>query len=55
MLDWILIAVGIIIVAPILVYLCMKTGTVGFYRGKEVAKRNELIECSVNNDNDKEE
>lgn len=52
MVDKILLAIGIIIVLPILAFLCMKLGTVGFYRGKEASgKENEV---SVNNSNDNE-
>lgn len=38
-LDWIIISLVLIIVVPILAYLSVKWGMVGFYRGKEVYKR----------------
>lgn len=53
MFDKILFAIGIIIVAPILAFLCMKLGTVGFYRGKEAIKKEN--EVSENNGNDNSE
>lgn len=53
MLDYILIALGIIIVVPTLVFLCMRQGVVGFYRGKEAAKRllNEFSRVQDDNEN----
>lgn len=39
MFDWILISLGVIIVLPLLAFLCVKLGTVGFYRGKEIMNR----------------
>ena len=54
MFDWILISLGAIIVIPILAFLIMRSGTVGFYRGKEVWKsRNKFIN-SVQNNNENE-
>jgi len=38
-LKWILLVLGLIIVVPILAFLCVKWGVAGFYRGKEAAKR----------------
>lgn len=52
MLDWILIALGAIIVIPILAFLCMRSGVVGFYRGKEVWKRKNKFDSVQNNDNE---
>lgn len=52
MIDKILLAIGIIIVLPILAFLCMKLGVVGFYRGKEASQQKN--EVSVNNSNDNE-
>jgi len=37
--DCVLIVLGVIIVLPLLVFLCVKLGTVGFYRGKEIMRR----------------
>lgn len=37
--EWILLLLGIFVVLPILAFLCMKLGTFGFYRGREVFKR----------------
>lgn len=54
MFDWILISLGTIIVLPILVYLCMKLGTVGFYRGKEVWKKQNEFNNVQNNNNENE-
>jgi len=51
-LDWILLILAIIIVVPIVVYLCMKLGTVGFYRGKEAIHRENNF--NVNDNNKKE-
>lgn len=51
-LDWILLILAIIIVVPIVVYLCMKLGTVGFYRGKEAIRRENNF--NVNDNNKKE-
>lgn len=39
LLDYICIFLGIIIVLPIVVFLCVKLGTVGFYKGKEAFRR----------------
>ena len=52
--EFILIILGIIIVAPIVVYLCMKLGTVGFYRGKEAIRRENDFSVSDNNNNNNE-
>lgn len=50
MIDKILLLLGIIIVLPVVTYLCMKLGTVGFYKGKEaVSKENEV---NVENNNE---
>jgi len=50
--DKILLVVGIVIVLPILAFLCMKLGTVGFYKGKEASQQeNEVI---GNNNNETE-
>jgi len=54
MIDKILWLIGIIIVLPTLAFLCMKLGTVGFYKGKEaVSKENNKSE--MNNCNEKTE
>lgn len=53
MFDWILITIGAIIVLPILAFLCVKLGTVGFYRGKEAFKRqNEFNSIENNHENE---
>lgn len=53
MFNWILIALGTIIVLPILAFLCVKLGTVGFYRGKEAFKRqSEIVDSVQSNDNE---
>jgi len=51
-LKWILLILGIIIAAPILAFLCMKLGTVGFYRGKEVSGRENEFNVKDNNNNE---
>ena len=38
-LDKILLILGAIIVLPIIAFLCMKLGTVGFYKGKEAINK----------------
>jgi len=48
-LEWILRILSVIIVLPILVFLCVKLGTVGYFRGKEIAKRQNEFD-SVQND-----
>ena len=54
-LEWILISLGAIIVIPILAFLIMRSGTVGFYRGKEVWKRrNEFNSVQNKNENETE-
>ena len=55
MFDWILISLGAIIVLPILAFLCVKLGTVGFYKGKEaITRQNEIINSVQNNENENE-
>ena len=55
-LIWILLISGLIILItvglPILIYLCIKWGAVGFYRGKE-AFRHRLDKVDVTTTNDK--
>jgi len=56
MFDWILISLGAIIVLPILAFLCVKHGTAGFYKGKEVFRREEeYIDSVQNSDEDENE
>jgi len=53
MLNYILIALGAIIVLPLLAFLCVKLGTFGFYKGKEAFKRqNEIINSVRDNENE---
>ena len=52
--NWILISLGAIIVIPILAFLIMRSGTVGFYRGKEVWKERDQFNNSVQNENENE-
>jgi len=54
MFDWILISLGAIIVLPLLAFLCVKLGTVGFYKGKEAFKRQEFNSVQNNHENDNE-
>ena len=54
MVDKILLAMGIIIVLPILAFLCMKLGTVGFYRGKEAMQKEDDFNVEDNNNNETE-
>ena len=49
--DKILLILGVIIVLPIVAFLCMKLGTVGFYRGKEAISREDKKNC-IENDNE---
>ena len=53
MFDKILLAIGIIIVLPILAFLCMKFGTVGLYKGKEAMRKEDDFNVE-NNDNETE-
>ena len=53
-LDWILLILGLIIVLPVLFYLCIKWGAVGFYRGKEAYKKRIDI-TTINNKKRKHE
>ena len=32
------IAFGVLLLAPLIVYICVKLGTVAFFRGKEISK-----------------
>lgn len=50
MLDWILISLGLLIVLPVLAFLCMKLGTVGFFKGREVFNRQSEISDSDDNE-----
>ena len=52
--EWIILVLGLIIVIPILAFLIMKSGTVGFYRGKEASQSN-VNATDVNIDNKNEE
>jgi len=47
----IFIVLGIIFAVPTLAFLVMKLGTVGFYRGKEVIRRESDFSVSDNNNN----
>jgi len=38
--NWLLCSLFLLIVLPILIYLCVKLGTVGFYRGRKAGKDN---------------
>ena len=38
-LNWILLIIGTVFVIPIIAFLVMKWGSVGFYRGKEESRR----------------
>jgi hypothetical protein len=51
--DLILLILVIFVVVPILSYLCIKFGTVGFYRGKEANKREKVN--SENTENKKQQ
>ena len=46
-LDWIILILGIIIIAPILAFLCVKWGVAGFYQGKEAIKRRRKIDVDI--------
>jgi len=52
-LDWVLISLGAAIVLPILAFLIMRGGTVGYFRGKEVSEQKEFN--SVDNHENKNE
>jgi len=54
MFDCILTVLGAVIVLPFLAFLCVKLGTVGFYRGKEIVRRQHEFD-DFQNDNDSEE
>lgn len=51
--DYILIVLGASIVLPILAFLIMRGGTVGYFRGKEVSKQKEFSDVQ-NNENETE-
>jgi hypothetical protein len=53
-LDWVLILLGAAIALPILAFLIMRGGTVGYFRGKEVSKQNEFVNSVQDNDNETE-
>ena len=42
--DVILISVFLIIVLPLLIYLCVQAGTFGYYRGKDMTNQNDRKE-----------
>ena len=54
MYNWILISLGLFIVLPILAFLCVKLGTVGFYKGREVSNRQDKFIDDVQNDDENE-
>lgn len=48
MIEWALLALWIIIIVPIIVYLSVKSGTVGYYKGKKFSEKNEIEEQANN-------
>ena len=46
-LDKIILILGAIIVLPIIAFLCMKLGTVGFYKGKEAVEQKDKNCCGI--------
>ena len=40
--DCILLSIVLIIIVPILTYITIKSGTVGFYRGKEIGREKKI-------------
>lgn len=49
--EWIILSIILIIVVPIISFLAMKSGTVGFYRGKEVGSNRDN---SIDNNEEEE-
>lgn len=47
-LEWLVLIFGVIVVAPVLAYLCVKWGMVGFYRGKEAFRKTNEFYKDVN-------
>ena len=38
-LDWLMLIIGLLLILPSIVYLTIKFGVVGFYKGKEAYKK----------------